>query len=353
MSLKIVRNDIVNMKVDAIVNSANHKPVIGPGVDCAIHKMAGEKLIKARKKIGEIPVGNAVITSGFQLPSNFVIHTVGPMWIDGQHNEMDLLALCYSNSLSLAKQYGCKSIAFPLISTGNLGFPMSLALEIAEREISVFLEDNDMQIYLVVFGNHAFELSKQLIESVSSFIDENYIREKCEEEYGKENNTIHNRSIVQSEDPTLPPAKIQSERVPPEDTSLNDESRFDIDKIGKVLKEKSTSFSQYLLSRIDKTGMTDPQIYKKAQISRKVFSSIRSKPNYHPSKETALALAFALELSLHETEEFISMAGYALTRCSMFDVIVTYFLENGIYDIYELNEVLVLYGQKTLGNSVE
>ena len=127
MPLEIVRNDITSMKVDAIVNSANPRPVIGGGVDAAIHAAAGRKLLEARRRIGEIAVGDAAITRGGRLASRYVIHTVGPLWKGGASNEAHRLGLCYSRSLDLARRKRCRSVAFPLVSTGAYGFPKDLA----------------------------------------------------------------------------------------------------------------------------------------------------------------------------------------------------------------------------------
>lgn len=165
MPFEIVRNDIVNMQVDAVVNTANPNPVIGSGVDSGIHKKAGYELLLARQKIGCIDFGDAVITPGFNLDAKYVIHTVGPIWEDGNQGEEQILSSCYRKSLALAKEHECESIAFPLIATGNYGFLKPLALQIAVREISTFLLENEMQIYLVVFGKEAFALSEKLFKS--------------------------------------------------------------------------------------------------------------------------------------------------------------------------------------------
>jgi len=160
MPFEIVRNDITNMQVDAIVNTANPKPEIGSGVDTMVHKAAGPELLDARRKIGPIARGDAAITYGYGLNAKYVIHTVGPVWIDGSHAEEQLLRSCYEKSLKLALRHGCKSVAFPLISTGNYGFPKDRALQIAIGVFSEFLMDNEMQIYLVVFDKDAFVLSE-------------------------------------------------------------------------------------------------------------------------------------------------------------------------------------------------
>ena len=183
MPLEIVRNDITKMQVDAIVNTANPRPIVGGGVDRAIHKVAGTELLDARKKIGDIATGKAAITSAFNLHARFVIHTVGPVWQDGEHGERELLSNCYDNSLQLAAENGCGSIAFPLISAGVFGCPSEVAIAVATQAIREFLTDHDMDVYLVVFDHKAFKISSSLFDDVKSFIDERYIEELLDEEY--------------------------------------------------------------------------------------------------------------------------------------------------------------------------
>lgn len=361
MSFEIVRNDIVNMQVDAVVNTANPNPVIGSGVDSAVHKKAGDELLAAREKIGHIEFGDAAVTPGFGLDSKYVIHTSGPVWNDGNHGEERVLSSCYRNSLALAKNIGCESVAFPLIATGNYGFPRPLALKIAVREISSFLLENDMQIYLVVFDKEAFELSEKLFRSVSSYIDENYLHSKILDEYGsqsvytsrvevgriserisKTGRTERRERIFRNSYPAPAAEKARElsvESVPP----------IDSDAWGKLLKNLDAGFSETLLSLIDRTGKKDSEIYKKANVDRKLFSKIRNNPDYKPSKSTALAFAFALELDLDETRDFIGRAGFALSHSSKFDVIVEYFLVNKKFNVFELNEVLFAFDQPLIG----
>ena len=337
MPFEIVRNDIVNMQVDAVVNTANPNPVIGSGVDSGIHKKAGHELLVARQKIGCIDFGDAAITPGFDLDARYVIHTVGPVWKDGSHREEQILSSCYRNALALAKEHGCESIAFPLIATGNYGFPKPLALQIAVREISTFLLENEMQVYLVVFGKEAFALSEKLFKSVSSYIDENYIRSKTLDEYGTE---------------SMYSSRLETRRIREQECSdmfVGAAIPIDSDDWGQLLKDLDAGFSETLLQLIDRTGKKDSEIYKKANVDRKLFSKIRNNMDYRPSKTTALAFAFALELDVDETKDFISRAGFALSHSSKFDVIVEYFLVNRNYNVFELNEVLFAFDQPLIG----
>lgn len=347
MPFEIVRNDIVNMQVDAVVNSANPEPVVGTGVDTAIHKKAGRELLAARQKIGCIDFGDAAITPAFKLNAKYVIHTVGPVWVDGNHQEEQILSSCYRKSLALAKENECESVAFPLIATGNYGFPKHLALQIAVREISAFLLENEMQIYLVVFGKESFELSEKLFKSVSSFIDENYISEKILDEYGSESVNSSHFELRRFKEKLKFKGQIQADFC----AEICDSSAIpqSSDEWENRLKKLDAGFSETLLRLIDRTGKKDSEIYKKANVDRKLFSKIRNNMDYKPSKTTALAFAFALELDIDETRDFIARAGFALSHSSKFDVIVEYFLVSKNYDIYELNEVLFAFDQPLLG----
>lgn len=333
MALEIIRNDIVNMNVDAIVNTANENAIVGPGVDSAIYKKAGIELTYERKRIGHINIGDARITKGYNLNSKYIIHAVGPKWNGGNNNEEELLSSCYKKSLELAKKYECQSIAFPLISAGNFGFPKHIAIKIAINEISTFLLENEMQIYLVVFGNESFKLSEKLFKSVNSYIDENYIAIKKQEEY-YEDNQIRNNINYQCN-------SYSRENI----------TTFDKNILSEQLEKLDDSFSTTLLKLIDKTNKKDSEIYRKANIDRRLFSKIRSNVNYQPSKTTALAFALALELNLNETKEFIKKAGFALSKSNKFDLIVEYFIINKNYNVFELNEVLFAYNEPLLGSN--
>ena len=337
MPFEIVRNDITNMQVDAIVNTANPRPVIGLGTDSMIHEKAGAQLLVARKKIGSIACGSAAITLAFDLDAKYVIHTVGPVWEGGSYGEENLLRNCYENSLKLALEYHCQSIAFPLISTGNYGFPKDKALQIAISAFSSFLLEHEMQIYLVVFDRKAFKLSEQLFQGVASYIDQNYV-DTCEQAvYGVGSETRRNRSCHRRDTEiceSLPCAPMAASKA----ASLED-----------MLKQADAGFTETLLKLIDQTGKKDSEIYKKALLTKQHFSKIRNNPNYRPTKPTAIALALALELDLEATKDLIGRAGYALTNSSKFDLIIRYYIEQGNYNVVEINLVLFEFDQPLLG----
>ena len=356
MPFEIVRNDIANMRVDAIVNTANPHPVIGSGVDSRIHKKAGEKLLAIRKEIGELAYGDTVITPAYKLSANYVIHAVSPVWYDGTHNERALLEQCYTGALSLALEYQCESIAFPLLSAGNQGFPKDVALEIAIGVFSRFLMQYDMQIYLLVFDRSAVQLSEKLFHSVKSYIDETYVAETLSEEYGDTNT----RNVRHLADEIIMPEfflkKTASHKKQVEDyyelcetTSIYTEASSAAPRnLEDLLDELEETFSEHLIRLIDQKGMKDPDVYKKANVDRKLYSKIKNDKDYRPKKTTALAFAFALELSLDETLDLIGRAGYTLSHSSKFDVIIEYFLQEEIYDLYTINETLFTFEQPTL-----
>ena len=356
MPFEIVRNDITNMQVDAIVNTANPKPIIGYGVDAGVHKKAGPQLLAAREQVGRIGVGEVAVTPGYNLDSKFVVHAVGPIWQDGKHGEEQMLRQCYDRALHAALDNGCESIAFPLLSAGNHGFPKPLALQIAINAFSSFLMEHEMQIYLVVFSRNAFELSEKLFQSVESYIDEKYILDKTLDEYGIENK----RDVKDAELEQIRrelnlqrhlrrKAELRSEMESCASIAMGIAPSAPHGNLDDLLKNADTGFTETLLALIDKTGKKDSEIYKKANIDRKLFSKIRNNMDYKPTKVTALAFAIALELTLDETKDFISRAGFAFSPSSKFDIIVEFFISQQNYDVFELNEVLFYYDQPLIG----
>ena len=337
MPFEIVRNDITNMCVDAIVNTANPWPIIGRGTDSQIHKKAGPRLLQARKAIGNIATGQAAITPAFDLQAKFVVHTVGPVWQNGRADEEQLLRSCYDNSLALALQHNCQSIAFPLISSGTYGFPKDKALQIAIAAFSNFLMEQDMNIYLVVFDATAFRLSEKLFQSVTSYIDQHYVDALGPVAYGAAEEI---RQLRRS-DRVAPRFECAAPMPMAAPSALSLEDR---------LSQLDAGFTETLLKLIDESGKKDSTIYKKAGLSRQHFSKIRSNPDYKPTKPTAISLALALELDLEQTNELIGRAGYTLTKSSKFDLIIRYFIEQKEFDIVTINFALFEHDQSLLGS---
>jgi len=321
MPLEIVRNDITKMKVDAIVNAANPALQMGGGVCGAIFRAAGKReLQEACNKIGNCKTGEAVMTPGFNLDAKWIIHTPGPVWQGGSKQEGVLLKASYQNSLELAKNHQCQSIAFPLISTGIYGYPKEEALQIAVSVISSFLVHHDMYVYLVVFDKSSFGLSKKLFSSINQYIDEHYVEET---ENRVQRNRLEDFELLDTcQEVEINLQEMQAE----EDASL-----------AVLLNQLEEPFSNQLLRIIDEKGMTDVEVYKKANMDRRLFSKIRKGANT-PKKKTVLALAIALQLNLEETIELLETAGYALSHSYKFDVIIEFFIRQEKYDIHEINE---------------
>ena len=332
MPIKFIRQDITKIKCDAIVDPTDTRYSHGGGVDAAIHGAAGAELYHACVKQGKLEVGKAVITPAFSLPCKCVIHTVGPRYKDGESGEEELLRSCYLESLKLGAANKCKSVAFPLIASGTFGFPKDKVLKIAVDEISNFLFDNEMLVYIVVYDKTSYSIGEKLFSDIVSYIDDNYEEERV------------NYSCM-----PMAPARRVRRRKERDVDFCESKAMPSEDDLDDMLKRLDESFSQMLLRKIDEKGMTDTQCYKKANIDRKLFSKIRSDVNYKPSKPTVIAFAISLELSLEETEDMLRKAGFAISHSNKFDVIIEYFISRGIYDIYKINEVLYQFDQSTLG----
>ena len=357
MPFQIIRNDITKVKADAIVNTANPRPVIGSGTDSAIYAAAGkDQLLVERKKIGNIEPGHAVSTPAFNLGAKYIIHTVGPAWIDGNHGERDTLRSCYEQSLALAAELDCESIAFPMIATGVYGFPKDEALNIALSEVGKFLLTHEMKVILVVFDRKALELSKNLVGGITEYIDEHSVKALREVEYGggrmSKNRLMEEERRIAAERRRRRETSVLEEECLDESIALPSAAPFS-DVAGKSLDEvlggKEDTFQQRLFKLIDASGLDDVTVYKKANIDRKVFSRIRCKEDYKPKKKTAVAFAIALELDMPTMLDLLSRAEIAFSPSSKFDLIVSYFISNGNYDIFEINAALFKYGQPILG----
>lgn len=385
MPYQIIRNDIVKMRVDAIVNPTDSWYSGSGGTDERVHRFAGKEMDRACAELPEIDEGMVAVTEGFDLPCRFVIHTIGPVWEGGEHHEKETLVSCYRNALSAADERGCGSVAFPLIASGTFGYPKDQVLRVALETITEFLMDHDMTVYIVVYDKESYSISKKLQADIDSFIDENYI-----ETYGRETRPVNRRPVSFADDilsslrkseeaafslvwdeeadlfgeqaarpkqqtrkdekpETAPvPAETVHEPAPRPAGKPADAKKESLDD---RLKKMDEPFSVCLLRLIDEKGMTDVQFYKKANIDKKLFSKMRN-PLYRSSKPTVLACVFALELNEEEAKALLMKAGYALSDNNKFDVIVQFFLENGEYNLMVINEALYQYDLPCLGNVI-
>ena len=337
MPLQMIRNDITKMNVDAIVNAANTSLLGGGGVDGCIHRAAGPELLAECRTLHGCETGSAKITKGYRLPCKYVIHAVGPRWRDGRHRERELLESCYRTSLNLAKENGCQSVAFPLISSGIYGYPKDQALKVAVDTISTFLLENEMMVYIVIFDRKAYQISGKLFADIAAYIDDRYVEEHTDSraEQRRRLEALPEESCFEAAPAPLLPEAICK--------SCSSQS------LEEALGQIDESFSEMLLRKIDESGMTDAQCYKKANIDRKLFSKIRSDKFYKPSKPTVLAFALALELPLAQMQEMLGKAGFTLSHSSKFDIIVEYFVERRNYNVYEINEALFAFDQSLIG----
>lgn len=323
MPFEVIRNDIGKMVVDAIVSPSGEYPKNNGRVGNLLAKLGGEKFVEAREKIGKIEFGKSIVSPGFNLSSDNVIHTSIPRY--KTNNSIKLLRECYRSALILAKEKGFESIAFPLLGAGENKFPKKLAFEIAISEIREFLDENDMLVFLVVFDKDSFMVSKKLFDSIVSYIDDRY-----EEEIRSDIGAIYRDSCYESRASSC--------------SFLGEElDEYNINRI------KKQTFSENLMYEIEMRKIIPSKLYKKANIDRRHFSKIRNNPNYQPSKNTAIAFALALELDLDETFDFLETAGYTLTYSSRFDIIIMYCIEHKIYDIFQVNEILYKFEEPLLG----
>ena len=364
MPLNIVRNDITKMEVDAIVNAANESLLGGGGVDGAIHKAAGPELLAECRKLKGCRTGDAKITGGYNLPARYVIHTVGPIYRNGKRGEKELLISCYRRSLEIAGSRELESIAFPLISAGVYGYPKQEAFDVAVSTIREFLKNNDMTVYLVVFDPDMLAISKSQFSEIREYISDSAVRRQMQAEAYRSRFFHQNVSIPEDRNYSgaapagKAPAAPASKFAPAAEKGIRprkeaSEQSFAMADIGldDWLKKSDESWRSMLFRRIDEKHLSDPAVYRKANIDRRLFSKIRSKEDYQASKPTVLALALALELPREEIDEMLMKAGYALSDSNTFDLIITYFIDRGEYDVMKINEALFSFDQNLLGNN--
>jgi len=339
MPLVIVRNDITTMAVDAIVNAANESLLGGGGVDGCIHRAAGPELLAECRTLGGCKTGDAKVTKAYRLPCKYVIHTVGPIWRGGGQEEREKLVSCYRRSLAIAKEKGCETLAFPLVSAGVYGYPKDQALRVAVETIGEFLMEHDMTVYVVIFDRASYQISGKLFADIAAYIDDHYV-----EEHSDARSEQLRRAKLRGPEDRLPPAAFSMPCA-----SAPASAGTPAGELDGLLDSLDAGFSETLLKLIDRSGKKDSEIYKKANVDRKLFSKIRNNPDYRPSKPTAVAFALALELDLEETKDFIARAGFALSRSSRFDVIIEYFIQRKQYDVFAINEALFAFDQSLLG----
>ena len=349
MPFQIIRNDITKVEADAIVNTANPRPIIGGGTDYAVHTAAGPALLEARKEIGDIEPGCSAYTPAFGLHAKYVLHTVSPVWIDGRHGEEELLRRAYDSALRLADELKCRSVAFPLMAAGSYAFPHDVALSVAIRAFTDFLLDHEMRIELVLFNANAFGLAGSLFDDLKSYIDDNYVSERNEEEYLCDAALPEERTNRRKLAARRPAQRRnwelerELERELAESvcySALAPSPPVGTSSLEELLRQSESTFSEYLLDLLKERNGKDSEVYKRAEVSKQLFSKILNNRDYQPTKSTVIQLALGLQLDLPQTQKLLEKAGYALTRSSKADLVVQYYIERKIYSVSFINEAL-------------
>lgn len=395
MPLRIVRNDITKMRADAIVNTANEMPIVGPGCDRAIYEAAGyEQLLRYRTThIGYVPEGESFVTPAYNLDAKYIIHTVSPLFTGDDADELKLRS-CYRTALSKAKELGASSIAFPLIATGSFRFPKEEGFQIATEEIQSFLMWNEMEVYLVVFDDAATRLGKAFTSELEEYINANYVEIKRVEEYQpvypsasldkfeeREERVASSKQAVEEYKPReerkiaaffnrFGKLKVSEEafeeqsdayasaempdslfmEAPSFDLSMGSMPAFEDGEYfgGEELEERmnhlTDTFTEYLLYLIEQKGLTHPDVYRRAAIDKKTFSKIKKNRFAKPKKSTIMRLCIGAQLNIDETKDLLARAGYALSPCDKTDIIFSFFIEHECYEMIELDIVLEEHG---------
>lgn len=380
MPFSIVRNDIARVHADVLVNAANTRLAEGGGVCGALFTAAGREQMRAAcDAIGGCPTGSAVVTPAFNLPARWCVHAVGPIWRGGGHGEEAALRSCYQSMFARVAELGARSVAYPLISAGIYGYPAEAALAVARDETRAFLaEHDDIEVTLVVFDRSTVRLGSALEQEIREYIDDEYVAQSPHvrrrgAELEREARWAAGAAAPAAAKPEAEDAESAARKVDFFASSfMGDDAEESVPdgvafracslatpvptagaaptELEDLLEHLDAGFSETLLALIDQRGLVDAEVYHRANLSRQLFSKIRSNPAYRPTKPTAVALAMALELDVPATQDLLSRAGLTLSRTSKFDVIVRFFLERGIYDIYQLNEALFAYDQPLVGS---
>lgn len=377
MPFSIVRDDISRVHADVLVNAANVRLAPGGGVCGALFSAAGfDEMRAACEAIGGCATGDAVATPAFNLPARWCVHAVGPIWRGGRAHEEELLHRCYRSAFARAVELGARSVAFPLISAGIYGFPVERALAIAREEVTAFLRHHDeVALTLVVFERAVVQMGNALVEQVQEYIDDEYVDSSS---FMRRDTGELERELQWTEDASAPLSVEMAEPVALPECLQEDDASIAAPRpfvaanirmpgaampgapsragatldaeIAQLVATLDAPFSTTLLALIDARGMADAEVYHRANISRQLFSKIRGNESYRPSKQTVVALAIALELDMSATQDLLARAGFTLSKSSKFDVIVRFFIERSIYDLFQLNEVLFAYDLPLVGS---
>ncbi len=368
MPFEIVRNDIISVRADAIVNTANPEPVIGRGTDMAIHEKAGPQLLEERKKIGRIEPGCSAATPAFGLDAKYVIHTVTAPWQDGGHGEEEILRKAYDSALELASELECESIAFPLMSSGSYGFPKETAMSVAIRSFTDFLMTHDMRILLVVFNRDAYSLAGSLFNDVRSYVDDRYVEERSAWErknWPVPGAGVHSEKSESRPSSSRPAAghafhgNFFTEALMFEEEDEDGDVEWGISaeedlrekSLEEILRGREATFVESLRDLIREKEFKDSEVYRRAGMSRQLFNKIINNLEYQPTKRTVYQLIIGLQLDISQARKLMEKAGYSMTRSSKTDLVLEYFIRHRRYSIIEIDLALLDQGLPLLERS--
>ncbi len=343
MPLEIIIGNIVDQNTDIIVSSNNNKMIASGGNSLAVFNRIGKQRIK--KELDNYPfikTTEIAVTSGFDL-SKYIIHAVGPVYDENSKNNETLLEDTYKNVLNKAVELKVESISFPLISAGANNFPYQLALDIAIKTIGKFVDNYELDVKLVLLPEEKSRKIKYPV--LHRLIKKSILDNRVQGQRG-ERLAVMTKKVVEidaADSFNVAEAAAYADSyypsMAPAGYSLDD-----------ILENMDISFSKTVLNLIDEKGYKDSDVYKRANLDRRLFSKLRSSDDYQPSKSTAIALAFALRLSVPQTDDLLLKAGYSLSKSNTADIIVQYCLNNEIYNIHDVNALLFRYDQKQLGS---
>lgn len=354
MPFHIVRDDVTKILADAVVVPSNTQLIISGGVGGQVAAIAGRaELQEACNAIGWCPVGSAVAVDSYAYPSRCIVFATGPSWPGSpKASILRLLEATNLSALEAAAAQGCQSIAMPLISAGNFGFPVNHAFRCASAAVREFLSNEanaDIEVTLALFEREAVCAGSNLVGEIAELVDDAYVAQQLEQErrrYGERD--VRQSCCFRIEQQPAGNLALDADAIA--EPCLNAPCLLDdaSDDLESMLAQLDEPFSEILVHLIDAKGMTDPEVYRAANMSRQTFSKIRNNPQMQPKKRSVLALAVALQLTTPEAEALLITAGYALSPASPRDAIVRYFLDHKMYNVFDLNEMLYRFDQELL-----
>lgn len=342
MPLRIVRNDIVKMDVDAIVNPTDCRLSGSGSIDLKIHSAGKENLKNELAAFGNCNVGDAILTRAYNLPCEYIIHTVGPIW-NGDEKAFRVIESCYRNCLEIALDRDFESIAFPLIATGSFGCPTDKAIQIAINTINSFLIDYDLDVYLVVYNSEAFGISQKLVEDVKSYIEADVEEDERIQHIQRIRQLLSFYEFNGIPLAKRPVGKIRiSKSIEPADKcggapiempittyaccSIKEDSLEDlIPELDKIKETNEDSFTYKLFKIIDDNKLKDSDVYNAAGISKMVFSNLRK--GIIPKKKTVFQLCLTLPVNIEQATDLLASAGYTFVLSDKFEKTIKKIIE--------------------------